>query len=327
MATLSAAQVNDILRRAGFSGKQLDIAAAIARAESGWRTDAKGDVDLQGNGWGPSLGLFQIRCRIDEIGTGKPRDCNRLTDPEFNARAALAISGKGTNWNPWTVYKTGAYREYLGMVTTTVSEWIPPLKLSNWQAAISSAFGVARNIVLADGRRHTDVHDGVDIAAKSGTPIYAPADGKVNRTFSDPDGALILEFATGNIVHGFAHLSRYAVTAGDSVKQGQIIGYTGATGRVTAPHLHWSVTVNGQKKNPMDLFDPLADIDARVYDNPGMSRAYQDQAPWDVAGDVVGNLGGFLFGGGLAQFLVNLFVLLGGIALTFIGGAMVWSAA
>lgn len=118
---LTGAQVARHAGAAGFAGEALVTAVAIARAESGWRPGAVGDVGLQTGVWGPSIGLWQIRSLNAQRGTGLPRDASRLTDPAFNARAAWAISGQGSNWRPWTVYKTGAYRAYLPAARAAVA--------------------------------------------------------------------------------------------------------------------------------------------------------------------------------------------------------------
>lgn len=97
-------------------------------------------------------------------------------------------------------------------------------------------------------------HSGVDFRSKAGTPVAAPATGVVTAAES--------LFFTGNTVvidHGLglysllAHLSKFAVQTGDRVRRGQIIGFVGATGRVTGPHLHWSVRLNGARVDPLSL--------------------------------------------------------------------------
>lgn len=116
MATLTPAQIYSLARGAGLSAAGATVATAIALGESGGRTDAQGDVGLQDSKWGPSIGLWQIRSLKAEYGTGGPRDATRLTDPYFNAASMVAISGKGGNWRPWTVFTSGAYKKYLGTV-------------------------------------------------------------------------------------------------------------------------------------------------------------------------------------------------------------------
>jgi murein DD-endopeptidase MepM/ murein hydrolase activator NlpD len=100
------------------------------------------------------------------------------------------------------------------------------------------------------GRR--ELHKGLDIATRSGTPILAPADGLVN--FSGRKGGF------GNLVlvdHGYGIMSRYAhlsaseVKIGQKIKRGQVIARVGNTGRSTGPHLHYEVMVNGVSVDPM----------------------------------------------------------------------------
>ncbi len=86
-------------------------------------------------------------------------------------------------------------------------------------------------------------HSGMDIAAATGTPVRAPADGVIS--FADPGlyltgGTVVLDHGHG-ISSNFLHLSRIDAKVGDVVKQGDIIGAVGATGRATGPHLHWGM--------------------------------------------------------------------------------------
>lgn len=118
MTTLSPAQIYTLAHQAGLSAAAATTAAAVAMAESKGVTDAVGDVGLQDAKWGPSIGLWQIRSLKAEYGTGSPRDASRLKDPWFNTQAMLSISGKGSNWKPWSTYNSGSYKDYLGPATS-----------------------------------------------------------------------------------------------------------------------------------------------------------------------------------------------------------------
>lgn len=117
MSTLTIAQTYALARGAGLDPASAAVAVAIAIGESGLRTDAVGDTSLANDTWGPSVGLWQIRSLRADTGTGRARDANRLTDPAFNARAMAQISGAGTLWTPWTVYRNGSWRKNLAKVT------------------------------------------------------------------------------------------------------------------------------------------------------------------------------------------------------------------
>ncbi|MBN8264946.1 MAG: M23 family metallopeptidase [Xanthomonadales bacterium] len=107
------------------------------------------------------------------------------------------------------------------------------------QGRISGRFGNQR---VYNGTPKSP-HSGMDIAAPAGTPVKAPADGVIS--FADAGlyltgGTLVLDHGHG-ISSNFLHLSRIDVRPGDVVRQGDVIGAVGATGRATGPHLHWGM--------------------------------------------------------------------------------------
>jgi len=104
------------LYKQGFRGKSLETAFAVALAESGGRSRALGDTTIQDKTYGPSMGVFQIRSLKDPKkwgSSGQWRDSKRLYDPAFNVKAAWNVSQEGTNWKPWSAYKSGAFSSYL----------------------------------------------------------------------------------------------------------------------------------------------------------------------------------------------------------------------
>ena len=117
---------------------------------------------------------------------------------------------------------------------------------------ISSGFGRRRHPVLG----YTKIHRGIDFAAPPGTPIYAAGDGVVEKAgWSGGYGKYIRLRHNGTYKSAYAHMRQIArgIKAGVRVKQRQIIGYIGATGRVTGPHLHYEVIRNGRQVNPQTV--------------------------------------------------------------------------
>jgi murein DD-endopeptidase MepM/ murein hydrolase activator NlpD len=113
---------------------------------------------------------------------------------------------------------------------------------------LSSDYGMRTHPVLG-GKR---AHKGVDLAAPTGTPIHASADGVVSRAdwFSSYGLYVSLEHG-GNIETRYGHMSRLNVAAGQTVHKGDIIGYVGTTGRSTGPHLHYEVRIAGEAVSPI----------------------------------------------------------------------------
>ncbi|MFT5599747.1 MAG: murein DD-endopeptidase MepM/ murein hydrolase activator NlpD [Gammaproteobacteria bacterium] len=97
-------------------------------------------------------------------------------------------------------------------------------------------------------------HSGMDIAADTGTPVLAPAAGKVIELgdFFFSGNMIYIDHGQG-LITLFAHLSKTNVELGQTIKKGAVIGEVGATGRVTGPHLHWSLGLNGTWIDP-ELF-------------------------------------------------------------------------
>ena len=118
------------------------------------------------------------------------------------------------------------------------------------QGEATSSFG-RRSVFNGQPRRP---HSGTDFRAAEGTPVRAPNTGRValagNQYFSG--NVVILDHGWGLFSH-FAHLSTIDVKDGDFVSRGEVIGKVGATGRVTGPHLHWTVRLNEARVDPIAL--------------------------------------------------------------------------
>jgi murein DD-endopeptidase MepM/ murein hydrolase activator NlpD len=114
---------------------------------------------------------------------------------------------------------------------------------------VTSAFGRRRSPFTGEA----EMHSGLDIANRRGTPVMASADGTV--VTAGRKGALgrVIEISHGyGMVTRYGHLDRFAKSVGDRVKRGEVVGFMGDTGRSTGPHLHYEVHLNGAPLNPED---------------------------------------------------------------------------
>lgn len=112
---------------------------------------------------------------------------------------------------------------------------------------ISDSFGERLDPFSGEGAFHT----GVDVGTEYGAPVHVTADGVV--TIADTHsgyGRLVVVDHGFGITTFYAHLSAFAVVAGTHVKRGEVIGYTGVSGRTTGPHVHYEVRVNNAPVNP-----------------------------------------------------------------------------
>lgn len=128
---------------------------------------------------------------------------------------------------------------------------LPPMSgrfLRPANGPITSTFGMRYHPIL----HYRRLHAGVDIGARSGSPIYAAADGEViSARYSSSYGNVIIIAHSGGLTTLYAHCSRLMVSSGQMVHRGQRIGSVGATGLAAGPHLHWEVRVNGRPVNPL----------------------------------------------------------------------------
>mgnify|MGYP002735253407 CR=1 FL=1 len=133
---------------------------------------------------------------------------------------------------------------------TDTARWTEPVKrpLAMSHLRFTSGFGMREHPILGGMR----AHDGVDIGARTGTPIIATGDGIVEAAgWRGGYGLSVTLRHAGSIETRYGHMSRVAVSAGQSVSKGQIIGFVGSTGSSTGPHLHYEVRLRGRAIDPM----------------------------------------------------------------------------
>jgi murein DD-endopeptidase MepM/ murein hydrolase activator NlpD len=120
----------------------------------------------------------------------------------------------------------------------------------------TSVFGTKR---LYNGKPRSP-HPGLDLRASSGTPVESSGEGRVglSRDLYYSGNTVIVDHG-GGLFTLYAHLSKLLVSEGDEIEAGQVVGLSGATGRVTGPHLHWGAKIGDRP------FDPTALLDARLF--------------------------------------------------------------
>jgi murein DD-endopeptidase MepM/ murein hydrolase activator NlpD len=127
------------------------------------------------------------------------------------------------------------------------------------QGWLSSAFSAMREHPVLHVARP---HEGIDITAPAGTPIEAPAAGRITRAgWETGYGRMVVIDHGYGVVTKYAHASRLAVRVGQRVQRGQIIAYVGRTGLAVGPHLHYEVHVNGRPVNPLRYVLPAVIAD------------------------------------------------------------------
>ena len=146
------------------------------------------------------------------------------------------------------------------LMTRAFTTWTEPLLDSPRfdapsKGPFSARFGLRRFLNKQPRAQHT----GLDIAVPEGTPILAPAAGVVIETgnFFFTGYTVFLDHGQG-LVTMYIHLSRVDVVKGVQLKRGEILGAVGMTGRVTGPHLHWAVSLNNTRVDPMLFLTPAA---------------------------------------------------------------------
>lgn len=137
---------------------------------------------------------------------------------------------------------------------TPVRFWTEPFAKPT-PDCMNSPFGVLR---YHNGKPTGTYHKGEDLRSPAGRPIRATAEGSVTvvHMFRLHGGTVGIDHGQG-VTSLYLHMSRIAVREGQHVKEGDVIGYVGATGFATGPHLHWQILVHGVPVNPVQWTGPV----------------------------------------------------------------------
>ena len=168
----------------------------------------------------------------------------QIEDPEY-----LVLSSRGTPLI-YYLYSNGEFSEYFDENGKGMTKSLMKTPING--ARLSSNYGMRKHPILG----YNKMHKGVDFAAPTGTPIFAAGNGVVE--FAGKNGSYgnyIRIRHDGTYKTAYAHLNGFkkGVYGGVRVKQGDVIGFVGSTGRSTGPHLHYEIIVNGKQVNPSTL--------------------------------------------------------------------------
>jgi len=187
-------------------------------------------------------GMFASPAQANESAIGvaassRAADGTAVVDAEFRDLFAS-----------WSNLETGGSVTASGdILAAPRSSVAVPSRMPIDAVAMTSGFGMRNHPIL----HKRSQHQGVDLAAPSGTPVYATADGLVGmaQRYSSYGNYVQIEHG-GELQTRYAHLTSYTVHPGDMVQKGDLIGYVGSTGRSTGPHLHYEVRVAGVAVDP-----------------------------------------------------------------------------
>jgi murein DD-endopeptidase MepM/ murein hydrolase activator NlpD len=206
-------------------------------------------------GWAALVGIplaavpGEARIQLHPAEGGAPRDIAYTVAAKRYAEQRLSVAPRHVELSAEDLARHERERAHLAGVIATWSE--PPPPTLRMRVPVpgrrSSSFGLRR---VFNGQARNP-HSGMDIAAPTGTPVVAPLAGRVIDTgdYLFNGGTVWLDHGAG-LLTMVCHLSRSDVQPGDHLAAGQRYAAVGATGRVTGPHLHWSVMLNRALVDP-----------------------------------------------------------------------------
>ncbi|MFV0320917.1 MAG: peptidoglycan DD-metalloendopeptidase family protein [Alphaproteobacteria bacterium] len=203
-----------------------------------WDIDFERDVKV-----GDKFSVL-YQCEFDQE-TGEKLSCNDIL------YATITVGNNKKSLYSFT-HKDGKTKFYSEKGFSAQKQFLrTPISMD--RARISSKYGYRKHPTLG----YSKMHSGTDFAAPTGTPIYAASDGKITIRSRRGSAGNMVEIVHGKYKTIYMHMSRFASgqRVGSQVKQGDVIGYVGTTGRSTGPHLHYELrlTSNGQALNSLKV--------------------------------------------------------------------------
>ncbi len=226
---VKTARAKTLAVRAGVANEARAINARVQQAAILRRELLASQSKLAGARSSKSHALIATKAQIDaEVGESKAL---AAASADLAARIQAAQAASRASSGAGTTDASGS------PVTAPTTGFIWPVS-----GPITSPFGM----------RWGTLHPGIDIGVPTGTPIHAAAAGTVIYCgWMSGYGNLVMIDHGGDLATLYGHQSRIAVSCGESVTQGQVIGYSGCTGFCTGPHVHFEVRVNGSPVDPL----------------------------------------------------------------------------
>jgi murein DD-endopeptidase MepM/ murein hydrolase activator NlpD len=208
-----------------------------------------------------------IPASIRKAGVGGSERYKQILDSNIEKEELILNTFKRIDQLKKQMYiQTKSYDEILQMARNKEKMWasIPAIQpISNKEITrLASGFGMRIHPIYKVKRMHT----GCDFSAPRGTPIYATGDGVIHRVKYNLSGygkEIIIDHGYGYMTR-YAHMQDWAVTEGQKVKRGELIGYVGNTGTSTAPHCHYEVIKDGDQVDPVHYF--FMDLNEEEYE-------------------------------------------------------------
>jgi murein DD-endopeptidase MepM/ murein hydrolase activator NlpD len=194
------------------------------------------NVEAQGPGTLALRGSKPIRVASRTFPVRRLRVASQFVEPSEEDQLRIVQEAERTD----RIFRTSSTRIWDG-------GFVRPL-----MGPVTSNFG-ARTVFNGQSRAP---HAGIDFTEEVGTPAASPSAGRIvlaeNLFFTGE--TIIIDHGQG-LYSLFAHLSGFVAREGEDVAQGAVVGYVGATGRVTGPHLHWAVRLNGARVDPLSMIE------------------------------------------------------------------------
>lgn len=204
------------------------------------------------------LGLNEISEDVRKAGVGGPPSLDQILNETFDepvVKKASALERSVAALLRQVSIQDTTFSRFSQHVFSQHDRWAQRPSVWPVRGRITSSFGYRFHPFLM----RKVFHDGIDIAGKVWTPIFATADGVCKYSGNNGNYGITVKIShrEGAFETIFAHLQKEAVVEGQVIKRGELVGYLGNTGRSTGPHLHYEVKKFGRAVNPMDYILPL----------------------------------------------------------------------